>query len=93
MMTFALYLRGILYAVSTVLFAAIHVIGYIASFDAELLAKAEGDFAYSDYVYETVGVGNVCERAAILGCMNSGELVVTKTAGDGITVAVAKRRI
>ncbi len=63
------------------------------TFDAELLEKAVGDFSHSDYVYETVGVGNVCERAAILGCMNSGELVVRKKVSDGITVAVARRNI
>ncbi len=63
------------------------------TFDAELLSKAEGDFAHSDYVYEKVGVGNVCERAAILGCKNAGELIVPKRTGEGITVAVAKRRV
>ena len=62
------------------------------TFDAELLNMAEGDFAHSDYVQEKVGVGNVCERAAILGCRNNGEPVVSKTAGEGITVAVAKRK-
>ena len=49
--------------------------------------------ATARYVQEKVGVGNVCERAAILGCKNNGELVVQKNAGEGITVAVAKRRI
>ena len=63
------------------------------TFDADLLNMAEGEFAHSDYVQEKVGVGNVCERAAILGCKNNGELVVQKNAGEGITVAVAKRRI
>ena len=61
------------------------------TFDADLLSKAEGEFAHSDYVQEKVGVGNVCERAAILGCKNNGELVVSKKAGEGITVAVARR--
>ena len=61
------------------------------TFDANLLSKAEGEFAHSDYVQEKVGVGNVCERAAILGCKNNGELVVSKKAGEGITVAVARR--
>lgn len=62
------------------------------TFDAELLNSAEGEFAHSDYVQEKVGVGNVCERAAILGCKNDGELIVSKQNGEGITVAVAKRR-
>jgi cobalt-precorrin 5A hydrolase len=61
------------------------------TFDAELLSKAEGEFSHSDYVQEKVGVGNVCERAAILGCRNKGELIVPKRTGEGITVAVAKR--
>lgn len=63
------------------------------TFDADLLIMADGEFAHSDYVQEKVGVGNVCERAAILGCRNNGEIVIPKTAGDGITVAVAKRRL
>ncbi|MGI6653306.1 MAG: cobalamin biosynthesis protein [Christensenellales bacterium] len=34
----------------------------------------------------TIGVDNVCERAAL---MRGGKLIVSKTAVDGVTVAVA----
>ena len=34
-----------------------------------------------------MGVGNVCERAAMLG---GGRLIVPKTAENGVTVAVAE---
>ena len=62
-------------------------------FDAPLLQKAEGDFASSPFVEQTVGVDNVCERAAVLGAGAGAELVVSKTAKDGITVADAKRKL
>ena len=55
-------------------------------FSAEQLAAVPGDFAESGFVRQTVGVGNVCERAAAAG---GGRLVVRKQAGDGVTVAVA----
>lgn len=42
----------------------------------------------SSFVEETVGVGNVCERAAILGS-GGGRLVLEKTAGQGMTLALA----
>ena len=63
------------------------------TFEVSLLEKAKGEFEHSDYVYETVGVGNVCERAAMLGCSNRGELILKKKKGEGITIAVAKRRL
>ena len=63
----------------------------VLSFDANLLSKASGDFSSSEFVRNTVGVDNVCERAALLAAGNGGTLVCGKTAGDGITMAVAKR--
>ena len=53
--------------------------------------KVEGDFDASDFVKETTGVDNVCERSAILLTQGMGSLVVRKTALDGVTVAVARR--
>ena len=55
-------------------------------YTASQLAAAEGDFTPSDFVRRTVGVDNVCERAAVLG---GGRLVIQKTAGHGVTVAAA----
>jgi len=54
-------------------------------YSAERLRAVPGEFAFSEFVYQTTGVGNVCERAAALG----GRLVVHKYAGDGVTVAAA----
>ena len=55
-------------------------------FSADQLAAVPGEFSSSDFVRQTVGVGNVCERAAA-AC--GGRLVLRKQAGDGVTVAVA----
>ena len=46
----------------------------------------EWGFAESEFVKKTVGVGNVCERAAVFG---GGKLVIRKTAAIGVTVAAA----
>ena len=62
----------------------------VLSFDAELLNKAPGDFTSSEFVRETTGVDNVCERAAVLGS-GCGELILKKTAKNGMTIAIAKR--
>lgn len=62
----------------------------IVAYEAAVLAKVKGEFSHSDFVETTVGVGNVCERAAFLGAMNNSELVVKKTAKDGMTLAIAK---
>jgi cobalt-precorrin 5A hydrolase len=44
-------------------------------------------------VKKTVGVGNVCERAAVLGCggKDASALILKKTASEGVTVAAAVR--
>ena len=56
------------------------------TFSAGELRALQGNFAHSDFVERTVGVGNVCERAAVCaGC----RLLVGKTAMDGMTFALA----
>ena len=50
------------------------------------LAGVPGDFAASAFVRETVGVDNVCERAA---CAGGGRLLLHKDAAGGVTVALA----
>ncbi len=62
----------------------------VLSFDAELLNKAPGEGTASEFVRETTGVDNVCERAAVLGS-GCGELILRKTAKEGMTIAIAKR--
>ena len=63
----------------------------LITFDAALLNKAEGDFTSSEFVKQTTGVDNVCERAAVMGAGPGSSLIVRKQAGGGITVAVAVR--
>ncbi len=63
----------------------------VISFDKEILNKAQGEFEASDFVQKTVGVDNVCERAAIVGAGAGAELILKKQARDGMTLAIAKR--
>ncbi len=63
----------------------------LSYYSAAELRAAEGDFSASAFVEETTGVSNVCERAACLSAR--GELLVKKTAGDGVTFALARREI
>lgn len=65
----------------------------LITFEAAVLQKAEGKFSHSDIVLEKVGVDNVCERAAVLAAGPGAKLVVRKTAENGMTVAVADRKI
>ena len=59
----------------------------LRSFPAERLAGLPGRFSASPFVEKTVGVDNVCERAAVLG--SGGDLLIPKQAGGGVTLAVA----
>lgn len=58
------------------------------TYTAEELQCARGEFTNSEFVKDTVGVGNVCERAAVLAS-GGGELILNKTALNGITIAAA----
>ncbi len=60
------------------------------TYTSELLEKAEGDYEESAFVKEKTGVGNVCERAAMLLTGNRGKLIQRKSAEDGMTIAIAK---
>lgn len=62
------------------------------TFSSEELARVPGKFQSSEFVRAMVGVDNVCERAAVAGCGSGGELVVSKQAKDGKTLALAKRK-
>lgn len=61
----------------------------LITFSSELLQKAPGEFTSSDFVAKTVGVDNVCERAAILASGSKGKLLIKKTKGNGITLSLA----
>ena len=54
---------------------------------AERLNAVPGEFSKSNFVRNTVGVDNVCERAA---AASGGKLIAPKTAISGVTVAVAE---
>lgn len=59
-------------------------------FSAETLQHVSGDFTPSDFVARTVGVDNVCERAAVCAA-SAGRLLCRKTARDGVTIALAQQ--
>jgi cobalt-precorrin 5A hydrolase len=74
-----------------VAFAAKYNLPFV-TFSPEKLQQVEGDFTESDFVQDTIGVGNVCERAAMAACPTGGTLLLPKTAENGVTVAVVKRK-
>ena len=53
------------------------------------IRKSEIEFNESEFVRKKIGVGGACEPAAILAGKN-GDLILEKTALNGVTVAVAK---
>lgn len=59
------------------------------TFSAEQLEQVRGWFEESDFVKNNVGVGNVCERAAMAEAGAEGRLILHKTAENGMTLAVA----
>ena len=63
----------------------------VVSFDEAMLSSLRGDFSSSEFVKKTVGVDNVCERAAILAAGKGAVLIKRKTAENGMTCALARR--
>jgi cobalt-precorrin 5A hydrolase len=59
----------------------------LKAFSPEELMRAEGDFSHSDFVEQTTGADNICERAAVCA---GGRIIVPKTAQNGVTAAVAE---
>lgn len=62
------------------------------TYSAEELERVTGNLHESEFVKKTVGVSNVCERAALYACGDGGRLVYEKHAEDGMTIAIAKRK-
>ena len=58
-------------------------------YSAAQLNAVAGSFSKSEFVKHTVGVDNVCERAA---AASGGRIIVNKTALNGVTVAVAEEK-
>lgn len=61
------------------------------TYTAQELKEIKGTFGSSLFVEETVGVDNVCERAALKACGWGGKLICEKRAENGMTFAAAKR--
>lgn len=59
------------------------------TFSAKQLRMQQGDFSGSDFVSETVGVDNVCERAAVAAARAGASLILKKRSRDGMTLAMA----
>ncbi len=59
------------------------------TYRAEELASLPGEFHESEFVRQQMGVGSVCERAAVFP---DHQLVVPKFAKNGVTVALAKKK-
>ena len=61
-------------------------------YSAEELRAVEGSFTPSNFVQNTVGVDNVCERAAMRAAGAGATRIVNKTCLDGVTVAIAQEK-
>lgn len=63
----------------------------LKTFKADELNSLKGDYSGSEFVANTTGVDCVCERSAVLGAAGKSDkaLIVRKTAGNGVTIAVA----
>lgn len=59
-------------------------------YSAAELNAAKGNFVHSAFVKNVTGTDNVCERAAMLA--SKGRLLLHKTLGDKVTLAVAESR-
>ena len=68
-------------------FADVNVIP-VRFYSAAELNAVQGDFTHSAFVEQTVGVDNVCERAAVLDS-GGGRLILRKTGRNGVTLAIA----
>lgn len=59
----------------------------LVTYSADELSQVDGSVSPSDFVRATVGVDNVCERAALA---DGGKLIFPKLAHSGVTVAFSK---
>lgn len=62
------------------------------TFTAEELNALQGNFSESDFVKAITGVSNVCERAAMKSAGSGAEIILPKTAGDGMTLSICQRK-
>ena len=64
----------------------------VTFYSAEELRSLPGNFSASNFVQNTVGVDNVCERAAMRAAGEGATRIVNKTCLDGVTVAIAQEK-
>lgn len=64
----------------------------VSFFSADELNAVKGEFSHSDYVFKTVGTGNVCDRAAMRSAGEEAQLLISKMILDGVTVGVAQEK-
>lgn len=64
-----------------------------STYPAEVLKEVEQISSRSAFVEKTVGVDNVCERAALIAGGVDGELLLPKTTGDEVTFAVVRKKM
>ena len=64
----------------------------VTFYSAEELRSLPGSFSASSFVQNTVGVDNVCERAAMRAAGEGATRIVNKTCLDGVTVAIAQEK-
>ena len=64
----------------------------LSFYSAEELRSLPGSFTPSNFVQNTVGVDNVCERAAMRAAGAGATRIVNKTCLDGVTVAIAQEK-
>ena len=57
------------------------------------LKEQEGCFSSSEFVTRTLGVDNVCERAAVAAAGKDSKLIISKKVFNGVTVAAAEARL
>lgn len=58
------------------------------TYTASELMEVPGNFKSSEFVRKVTGADNVCERSAVKGS-GGGKIILNKTGGSGVTVAVA----
>ncbi|MCI5829116.1 MAG: cobalamin biosynthesis protein [Treponema sp.] len=61
-------------------------------YTAEELNNAKGCFSESEFVKETTGVSNICERAAVLSAGDDSKLIIKKVSEKGMTISVAEKQ-
>ena len=59
-----------------------------ATYSAEILSSAKGEFTASEFVEQVTGTDNICERSAVIH--SGGNLLLRKYALHGVTIALAE---